>query len=247
MQWDATEYYAKHDFVFKYGESLLSLMPAAPGKVLDIGCGTGELSQELAEAGFDVVGVDQSEAMLEKAIAHFPAVEFELGDILNYAGKPAQYDALFSNACFHWIRAQDRLANVMHRLLKPNGILVAEFGGVGNIQTIADGFKTELAKFGIDYQSPFYFPSVSEYRDLLTRHGFQQVDLEAYDRPTPLKDGRAGLRNWVAQFFASDLEQLSPDQQNDLFDHLDEALEEKLWHGDHWEADYRRLRVRAQA
>lgn len=247
MEWDATEYDAEHDFVFKNGEALLAQMPKAPGKVLDIGCGTGELSQALAEAGFDVVGIDQSEAMLDKAIAHFPAVEFKLGDILNFAGKPAQYDALFSNACFHWIRAQDRLANVMHRLLKPNGVLVAEFGAAGNIQTIIDGVSDQLAKLGSEYRSPFYFPTEDEYRDLLQRHGFQEVDIDVFDRPTSLKNGREGLRHFVAQFFASDLEPLTPEQQATLFDQLDDALAPKLWHGDHWEADYRRLRVRAQA
>lgn len=247
MEWDAAQYDEQHDFVFKYGESLLADMPKAPGRVLDIGCGTGELSQELAEAGFDVVGIDQSEEMLDIAAAHYPAVEFKVADILNYGGKPAQYDVLFSNACFHWIKAQDRLANVMHRLLRPEGVLVAEFGAQGNIKQIQDAFANALAKRDLTYTSPFYFPSEDEYRDLLTRHGFSDVQIKVYSRPTPLKDGKAGLRNWIAQFFQEDLARVPEADQAALFDEIDAALAPSLWVDDHWEADYRRIRVHAVA
>ncbi|WP_461214837.1 class I SAM-dependent methyltransferase [Lacticaseibacillus sp. GG6-2] len=247
MQWNAKQYDEQHDFVFKYGESLLADMPEAPGRVLDIGCGTGELSQELVDAGFDVVGVDQSEAMVDVAAARYPAVDFVVADILNYGGKPAQYDVLFSNACFHWIRAQDRLANVMHRLLRPNGVLVAEFGAEGNIKQIQAAFAAALAKRGVSYSSPFYFPSEDQYRDLLTRHGFSDVQLKVYDRPTVLKDGKAGLRHWLAQFFKTELEEVPEADQAALFDEIDAALAPSLWVDDHWEADYRRIRVHAMA
>ncbi|MFD1485153.1 class I SAM-dependent methyltransferase [Lacticaseibacillus baoqingensis] len=247
MQWNAKQYDEQHDFVFKYGEGLLADMPKAPGRVLDIGCGTGELSQELTEAGFDVVGIDQSEAMIAVAMAHYPAVEFKVADILDYGGKPAQYDVLFSNACFHWVRAQDRLASVMHRLLKPDGVLVAEFGAEGNIKQIQDAFAKALAKRGITYTSPFYFPNEADYRDLLTRHGFSDVQLKVYARPTVLKGGKVGLRQWLAQFFKTELAEVPAAEQAALFDELDETLAPSLWVDDHWEADYRRIRVHAGA
>lgn len=247
MQWDAKQYDTQHDFVFEYGQSLLAEMPEAPGKVLDIGCGTGELSQKLAEAGFDVSGIDQSEAMLEVAHAHFPAVQFILGDILNYGGKAAQYDCLFSNACFHWIRAQDRLANVMHRLLRPSGVLVAEFGGQGNIQQIQTAVDAALAKRGFQKTAPFYFPSADEYRDLLERHGFSDIKLKLYSRPTPLKSGDTGLRQWIGQFFETALAQVPEADQSAFFAEVEGTLRPQLWRTDHWEADYWRLRVKATA
>lgn len=64
MQWNSTLYDQKHDFVAKYGEGLLTFLPENPTRaILDLGCGTGTLTAQLAARGSRVVGVDSARTM----------------------------------------------------------------------------------------------------------------------------------------------------------------------------------------
>ncbi|MFD1899136.1 hypothetical protein GQR36_01570 [Enterococcus termitis] len=62
---------------------------------------------------------------------------------------------------------------------------------------------------------------------------------------TPLKEGTAGLRQWMEQFYPSELGQLTKEQKENVLNNLDNKLKPLLWNEDHWEADYRRLRIHA--
>ncbi len=71
--WNATLYDTKHDFVWKYGSELITLLAPQPGEhILDLGCGTGHLSALIAEAGAQVVGVDRSKEMIDAARKAYP-------------------------------------------------------------------------------------------------------------------------------------------------------------------------------
>ena len=72
MEWNSTLYDKKHDFVAKYGKGLLEFVPQnAKQTILDLGCGTGILTAQLAELCNKVVGVDSSENMIDKAREDF--------------------------------------------------------------------------------------------------------------------------------------------------------------------------------
>src|ERR1700736_448812 len=102
--WNANLYDAKHAFVWKFGADLLPLLAPRPGeRILDIGCGTGHLTAQIAESGAQVVGVDRSQEMVAAARKAYPNLQFEVADArkLPYQG---EFDAVFSNATLHWIR-----------------------------------------------------------------------------------------------------------------------------------------------
>ncbi|MFT9242330.1 MAG: methyltransferase domain-containing protein, partial [Bifidobacterium aquikefiri] len=63
MKWNAQQYETQHDFVFKYGAGLLDQVPETATTVLDVGCGTGDLTDQLRQRGYAVVGIDQSAEM----------------------------------------------------------------------------------------------------------------------------------------------------------------------------------------
>ena len=61
IQWDARKYAQEFDFVPKYGEAMLALLdPEQVHSVLDLGCGSGALTAQLAASGYAVCGMDAS-------------------------------------------------------------------------------------------------------------------------------------------------------------------------------------------
>ena len=86
------------------------------------------------------------------------------------------------------------------------------------------------------------------YPRLLRIPGFEVELMEAFDRPTPLPDGREGLRRFAEQFFAKSLNLYREDERAAILDDLEQACEDDLWDDGAgcWVADYRRLRFTAR-
>lgn len=243
MEWNADLYQNKHDFVAEYGRGLLSYVPDQPGQhILDLGCGTGTLTQALAHKGNRVLGIDSSPGMIQKARSLYPDLSFEVADACALPWCE-EFDLVFSNAVFHWITTPRLLLENVWKVLKPGGKLVCEFGAKGNVGRILGAMEASLVRRGLAYQNPFYFPGEEEYRQLLAGEGFRVETLSLFDRPTPLKDGPDGLRNWVLQFFANELHALSPSDAESLLNEMDASLRGELWDGVQWVGDYRRLRL----
>src|SRR5215470_9893698 len=80
-QWNAAEYDAKHAFVYEKAKGLVELLaPKAGELILDLGCGTGALTVEIAARGAEVLGVDRSEEMIAQGRKKFPSLRFEVMD-----------------------------------------------------------------------------------------------------------------------------------------------------------------------
>jgi len=66
--WNAGLYDDKHSFVFKFGEDVVQLLaPLSGERILDVGCGTGYLTNLIAQAGARVTGIDKSASMIQRA------------------------------------------------------------------------------------------------------------------------------------------------------------------------------------
>jgi trans-aconitate 2-methyltransferase len=244
--WDATLYDGKHSFVWKYGASLLELLAPQPGeRVLDVGCGTGHLTAQIAAAGAEVVGIDKSADMLEEARKRYPALRFELADAADFAFD-APFDAVFSNAALHWMTEPERVAACIARALKPGGRFVAEFGGKGNMRALIVAVADALAALGYPsagVASFWYFPIIGEYAALLERQGLEVTSALLFDRPTPLEGGDEGLRLWLKMFGTSFMAALSAEEQAELVRRVEERLRPTQYRDGTWIAPYRRLRV----
>ncbi len=102
QHWNAAAYAQNGRFVAEFGASLIEwLQPRSGERLLDLGCGDGALSLQLAEAGGVVVGLDASEELVACAVAR--GLDARLGDghALGFTG---EFDAVFSNAALHWMK-----------------------------------------------------------------------------------------------------------------------------------------------
>lgn len=243
--WNA-DLYEKHDFVWKYGADLISLLAPKPDeRILDLGCGTGQLTAQIAESGARVLGVDQSREMIEAARKAHPDLQFEIADARKLRFRE-EFDAVFSNAVLHWVQEPELALQSIWRALRPNGRFVAEFGGKGNIRALQEAFDRALSELGatkLGELSPWYFPSPGEYATLAEKNGFEVNFITLFDRPTALSDGAAGLRNWITMFFGDYLSKTDAATKEEFIRRVEERLRPNYFRDGQWWADYRRLRL----
>jgi trans-aconitate methyltransferase len=242
--WNAALYDQKHAFVFEYGRGLLALLEPQEGeKILDLGCGTGHLARQMAEAGAQVVGLDSSPQMVEQARRAYPDIEFLMADARDFSF-PYQFDAVFSNATLHWIPEAERVVACISAALRPGGRFVAEFGGKGNVATIIGALQDAAAEVaGVAVKADWYYPSIGEYTPLLEKYGLAVQSAVLFDRPTKLEEGANGMRNWIAMFCQDMLRPILVDLMPQVIERAETILRPKLFKDGNWYADYRRLRI----
>ena len=246
QKWDAELYEARHNFVWQLGKGLIDMLQPQPGEhILDVGCGPGQLTAQIAETGAVVVGLDSSLEMIGQARQNFPTQSFVLESVtsMSYCDK---FDAIFSNAALHWVLDAPAAATAMSRALRGGGRLVAEFGGRGNIQTIERAIVTTVSGYlggGVPAGNN-YFPSIAEYSAVLETADLEVRSAELYDRPTPL-EGESGMADWIKQFKWFYFEALPVAQRTQALNEVLVELAPVLRNAGGWFADYRRLRISA--
>jgi trans-aconitate methyltransferase len=244
MKWNSSLYDQKHSFVFKYGEEVLVLLNPQHGeRILDVGCGTGHLTKLIAEAGAEVVGIDNSLEMVEAARAAYPDIEFVVADAADFSFTEP-FDAVFSNAALHWVTEAEQAVVCMAQALKRGGRFVVELGGKGNIAAITRAVREaiwEVLQVEVDYGR--YYPSVSEYSSLVERHGRLVRSVVLFDRPTEIEAGGQGLRNWIAMFDQGVMSHVPDDKKEQVIRKVEDKTRCILFVDGYWFADYRRLRM----
>ena len=243
-KWDTSLYDQKHAFVFEYGKGLVPILQPQPGElILDLGCGTGHLTQMIAESGAHVIGIDSSASMIETAHFTYPALEFLVADAKDFSFV-SPFDAIFSNATLHWILEAEQVVRCIAASLKPGGRFVVEFGGKGNVATITTAVKQsfrELLHREVDFG--WYFPSIGEYASLLEKHDLDVRSALLFDRPTPLEDGEMGLRNWIQMFGERVFHNVPDEVKQQILESIEEKTYDRLYNNGQWTADYTRLRI----
>ena len=138
-QWNPNDYHQHSSQQQKWARDILDkLALTGHEQILDIGCGDGKITAEVARCVPNglAVGLDSSAEMIEFARQSFPAdtlprLRFEQGDArqLEFV---EQFDGVISFACLHWILDHRPVLAGIHRALRPSGRLLLQFGGQGN-------------------------------------------------------------------------------------------------------------------
>jgi len=241
--WSPDVYARNARFVADLGQPVVELLAPRPGeRILDLGCGDGVLTRRLADLGCDVLGVDASAPLIEAARALGLDVRVMDGHALDFHG---ELDAVFSNAALHWMRDAPRVIAGVHRALRPGGRFVAECGGDGCVATIHRALIEGLDARGHDGRaaSPWYFPTVEDYRDKLLAAGFAVGYIALIPRPTPLPGDILG---WLETFSESFTRVLPASERAAYLNEVRARVQPALCDAaGTWTADYVRLRFAA--
>lgn len=243
MKWNVDDYHKHAAYVSASGQNLLALLhPRAGERVLDIGCGDGELAEQIQQKGCAVVGIDASPQMVAAAEKRGIDARVMRAEDLNYH---EQFDAVFSNAALHWMPNADKVLRNVHRALRPGGRFCAEMGARGNVGIIMRALYARLAERGLDGDryNLWYFPGRDEYESRLKHAGFSIASIEVFERPTLLPTDISGWLLTFAKNFLRDI----PAHEHEAFAQrvMADTADTLRGRGGEWYADYVRLRFHA--
>ncbi|MCM3631894.1 class I SAM-dependent methyltransferase [Paenibacillus camelliae] len=246
--WHSDHYDNKLNFVSELGKGVVELLdPKKDERILDLGCGTGELADQISQSGAIVTGIDLSESMINSAKQKYPHIPFFIENGENFQLRE-QVDAVFSNAALHWMTSPSKVITCVRNALKGGGRFVAEFGGKGNVERVIQSLTGILHdEYGIDASllNPWYFPSIGEYSTLLEQLGFRVVYATHFDRPTEMTDGEAGLQHWLKGFAGNFFSTLTDTEKENVLFKMAAQLRDELYINGSWYIDYKRIRIMA--
>jgi SAM-dependent methyltransferase len=243
QRWFADDYARNGRFVWELAKPVLGLLAPKRGeRILDLGCGDGALSCEIAASGAEVLATDLSDELLAAAAAKGLKTMRVDGHALPFN---EEFDAVFSNAALHWMRRPELVVEGVSRALKPRGRFVGEFGGHGNVAAITTAMRAVGDRHGGDPDrvAPWYFPTVNEYRQELEAAGFEVKTMMLVPRPTALE---VGMEGWLQTFGRSFFEQFQDPERSKVLGEVLALLRPSLCDSEgRWTADHIRLRFAA--
>ncbi len=227
--WDAAKYHRISDPQLAWGRVVAErLAPVAGERILDLGCGTGRLTEEIAQLpGIFVVGLDYSAAMLGQArrLGRMPLYVRSDGAALPFV---SAFDAVFSAAVFHWILDHDQLFRTVYAALKPGGRLVAQCGGAGNLDRLYGRARRLMlsdnyGKYFSGWRNFNHFENIADTRDRLGRAGFVAIDVSLVSSPVTFDTPAAFSEFTSAVCLRHHLDRLPPESRDTFMDRITNA------------------------
>jgi trans-aconitate 2-methyltransferase len=239
--WDAATYDRVANPMTAWGTTVLDRLPLrGDERVLDAGCGSGRVTELLAERlpRGSVVALDGSPAMIEGArsrLARFgPRIDFLLADLGQPIPLAEPVDAILSTATFHWVPDHDALFRNLAAVLRPAGRLVAQCGGAGNIASV----QRVLATIGDGWLGPVHFETPEATSDRLAAAGFSDIRCWLTEEPTRFEPGEPFETYLRTVVLGAHLERLAPANRDAFVHEVASRLAEPA-------IDYVRLNIEA--
>ena len=238
-EWNAATYHRVSGPQVSWGKKVLSRVELKGNEtLLDAGCGTGRLTEDLLQAlpHGRVVGVDLSQNMLRTAREHLSAygnrVRFLAADLTDLPFHQ-MFDGIFSTAAFHWVIDHDKLFRSLHRALKPGGWLIAQCGGGPNLARVRERARKLIegptySQFLGNFREPWEFADAETTAARMRRAGFENIETSTEPAPTifnSAKEFSEFIRNVV---FHRHLERIPDASLGDAFiaDLTDQAMKD---------------------
>jgi trans-aconitate 2-methyltransferase len=205
-EFDGRKYETASAHQKQWGNKIISeFRLAGTESVLDLGCGDGKLTENLADlvpAGH-VTGIDGSEGMIQVANARARNnLSFMIMDI-DELQLDRKFDLIFSNATLHWIKDHNKLWTGIIKILNPGGLVRFNFAAAGNCSTLIRVLTEAMASgefrdLFADFKWPWYMPSIEDYLIILKEFEFTDCRVwgENEDRLFQTKEDLIG---WIDQ------------------------------------------------
>jgi trans-aconitate methyltransferase len=206
--WSAADYASNSVVQQTWARELIAkLKLRGDERILDVGCGDGKVTAEIARAlpRGSAVGVDASPQMIEFAAttfppARFPNLEFHVMDArkIQFVRK---FDSVFSNAALHWVNDHQAFLRGAASALRPGGRLIVSCGGKGNAHDVFLVLRPEIRlkrwrEFFRKMEAPYFFHSPEEYKKWLPRFGFKTRGIKLTPKDATY-EGREGFATWL--------------------------------------------------
>lgn len=207
FEFDAEKYKKASTHQQEWGKKLIAELDMKGNeRILDLGCGDGSITSQLAQLVPDgsVVGIDASRNMIDAAVKTHRAqnLRFNLVDI-NEISFEDEFDIVFSNATLNWIKDHKKLLSNVYTAMKADGIVRFNFAGDGNCSTFNKVVQElmaekEYAGYFHHFDWPWFMPTIKEYEKLLETSNFREAKVwgENADRFFPDENVMIG---WIDQ------------------------------------------------
>ena len=207
-KWNAADYAANSVIQQAWARELIAKLSLRGDEhVLDVGCGDGKVTAELARAVTrgSVTGVDASRQMIAFAKKTFPPhkfpnLSFRTTDARKIHSRK-KFDAIFSNAALHWVDDHQSFLSSAAACLKSGGRLVVSCGGKGNAQDVFTALRPEMRlarwrKYFRRMPKPYFFYAPEDYEKWLPRFGFKFCRIKLAPKDATYV-GREGFVTWL--------------------------------------------------
>jgi trans-aconitate methyltransferase len=207
-KWNAADYAANSVVQQAWARELIAKLNLRGGEhILDVGCGDGKVTAEIARAvpRGSVTGMDASAEMIAFAKKTFPETQFPN---LKFHVRDAReidstrhYDVIFSNAALHWVDDHEKFLCGAGSALKPGGRLIVSCGGKGNAQDVFVAMRPEIRHarwcgFFRKMPEPYFFYAPEDYQKWLPKYGFKAHTIQLAEKDATYP-GAEGFATWL--------------------------------------------------
>jgi trans-aconitate methyltransferase len=226
-QWNPVEYAKSSSVQQQWARELIRKLELKGNeRILDIGCGDGKVTAEIALCvpnGF-VLGIDSSKEMITLSQSLFPADAFsnlrfqcENASRLPFENK---FDVVFSNATLHWVLDHKPVLQGICKSLRHGGRILLQMGGRNNTYAVENMMKNLIHKeewsryfVGFNFSYGFYGPD--EYNKWLREAGFNAKRVELIPKDAK-HEGRSGFESWIRTTWLPYTHRV-PEKERELF------------------------------
>lgn len=207
-KWDADDYAKNSSAQLQWAQELITKLALSGSEsVLDIGCGDGKISAQIARAvsGGRALGIDLSDSMIRFASRQHPRTanpnlsfqQMNAADIR----LPERFDIAFSNAALHWVENHVAMLHGVHGALNSGGKILFQMGGYGAVADVLNAIREVMRQprwlhYFEGFTSPYHFYGPEEYEKWLSECGFRPQRVELIEKDMQHR-GVEGLTGWL--------------------------------------------------
>jgi len=207
-KWNAADYAANSNVQQSWARELIAKLNLRGDEhILDVGCGDGKVTAEIARAvpRGSVTGADASPQMIgfaKKTFAaeSYPNLRFRVMDARKIKFE-RRFDVVFSNAALHWVDDHEEFLRGAAAVLKSGGRLVVSCGGKGNAQDVFVALRPEMRlarwlRYFRKMPKPYFFYATEDYEKWLPRFGFKIQSRKLAPKDATY-EGAEGFATWL--------------------------------------------------